>query len=85
LSFWLIASARRQRLATAAASALVEWAFTALPELRLVRIDREPTNEATARIARRLGARPVGPITKRIKEADIPLERCELSPPDICS
>ncbi len=58
LSYWLVPPARGQGLALAAARALCAWAFARLPlDVVVLRIERG--NEASLRLARRLGAVPV--------------------------
>jgi hypothetical protein len=55
----LTGSARRRDLATSAARALGDWAFSSLA-LETIFIDREPGSFASARVADRLGATLVG-------------------------
>jgi len=55
LSYWLLPAARRRGLARAGIETMIEWAAAAT-ELRAVVLDIEETNDASLRLARRLGA-----------------------------
>jgi len=55
LGYWLITGARGRGLASAATTLVTEWAFTR-SHLTAIQIDREPSNQTSARAAERLGA-----------------------------
>lgn len=84
LSFWVIRSYRRRGLAMEAAHMLVSWAFSALPMLMVVRLDREPSNEASGRIADGLGAHNRGSYVENLNGVDVELIRHELTRPSLC-
>jgi RimJ/RimL family protein N-acetyltransferase len=78
--FWLVARARGRGLATSAARALGEWAFSALV-LETIFIDREPRNLASGRVAERLGATLAGSRRVLINGSEVELARHSLAPP----
>lgn len=78
--YWLMARARRQGLATSAARALSDWAFTFLA-LETIFIDREPHNLASGRVAERLGATLAGSRHVSVNGTDVELTRHALASP----
>lgn len=82
LGYWLVNHARGRGLASAAARALVGWAFERL-ELDEVVIDREASNLASARVAEKLGAIETDAQLVVYQGAEVELIRYVLQrPPD---
>jgi ribosomal-protein-alanine N-acetyltransferase len=75
--YWLIARARGHGMATDAAHALGDWAFTGL-DIEALIIDCEPSNRASARIAVRLGAMLTGSRWVRTGDTEVELHRYRL-------
>ena len=75
--YWLIAPARSRGLVTGAAKELGDWAFACLGIEALV-IECEPTNQASARVAARLGARLAGSRWVRVGDHEVELDRYRL-------
>jgi RimJ/RimL family protein N-acetyltransferase len=59
IGYWLVPEARGQGLATAAASLLIDWRLESLP-LERIELAILPENQASQRVAARLGATPEG-------------------------
>ncbi len=78
--YWLVAGWRGRGLIAAATSWVAEWGFTQL-QLTEIHIDREPANQASARVAERLGAVARGARQVAYDELEIELVRHTLSAP----
>jgi RimJ/RimL family protein N-acetyltransferase len=59
IGYWLVPEARGQGLATAAASLLIDWSLETLP-LERIELAILPENQASQRVAARLGATTEG-------------------------
>ncbi len=82
--YWLLARARRRGLATCAARALRDWAFTSLG-IETLAIDCEPGNVASASVAAHLGATRAGSRRVRVGGTEVELDRSTLTRrPDLC-
>jgi [ribosomal protein S5]-alanine N-acetyltransferase len=81
LGYWLIAGARERGLVSAATTLVTEWGFTR-SHLAAIQIDREPSNQASARVAERLGAVITGSRWVQYEGAEVELVRHTLNAPN---
>ncbi len=78
LGYWVLGHARGRGLATAAARALIGWAFDRL-DLQQVIIDREPSNPASAKVADKLRAVEAGARLVEYEGSEVELIRHVIS------